>query len=284
MFVFFEYNSTGTPASSSTFQICVTHSGCTTPTTPTLNSPSNVTSNSVFLSWNNVGAADYDIYYTTGSCPWTSGNLYQNTTGTSITISGLSVATTYKFIVVAKNSSTCVSGNSNCQNATTIFVCPTPTIQSSNISFPSVGTNTMSVNWTNGSGTGRIVVAKAGGFINGSPVNDTPYSASTVFGNGNTIAAGEYVVYTGSGSGPVNITNLSPNTNYYFKVFEYNFCGSILFNTSNYTLNPNNQITNNISSVLNCTNAINISCGQSLSGTTGWCKFKRYNIQLYWMG
>jgi hypothetical protein len=89
------------------------------PTTPTLNSPFGVTVSSINLSWNNVGAASYDVYYTTGSCPWTSGTLIQNTTGTNITISGLSATTTYKFVIVAKNSSNCVSGNSNCQSTTT---------------------------------------------------------------------------------------------------------------------------------------------------------------------
>ena len=153
--------------------------------------------------------------------------------------------------------------------ATTTNSCSVPTIQAGNISFPLVGTNSMSINWTNGSGTGRMVVAKAGSFVNGTPTNGTTYAASTIFGNGSTIATGEYVVYNGSGSGPINITNLSPNTNYYFRVFEYNCTGSnIVYKSSNYTLNPNNQTTNGSTNNLNCTNAINIGCGQSLSGTT----------------
>ncbi|MBL0025182.1 MAG: hypothetical protein IPO98_09310 [Saprospiraceae bacterium] len=93
-------------------------SGCTTPTIPLL-TLSNVSSTSAYLSWNNVGAQSYDVYYSSGSCPWTTGTIYGNTTTNFLAISGLSTGTPYKFVVVAKNSSTCFSQNSNCQSATT---------------------------------------------------------------------------------------------------------------------------------------------------------------------
>lgn len=95
---------------------------CTPPAAPILISPTVISSTQIDLNWNTVsGATSYDVYYTSGSCPWNNGSLYSNTPSTSISILGLIPGTIYKFVVVAKNSSTCASGNSNCQSATTQF-------------------------------------------------------------------------------------------------------------------------------------------------------------------
>lgn len=106
---------------------------CTTPTTPTLNVPNVISSSQIDLNWNNVGANSYDIYYTYGNCPWNSGNFYTNTSSTSVSVTGLNPNTTYLFNVISKNSSTCTSGNSNCQSATTQQTNPISYLISGNV-------------------------------------------------------------------------------------------------------------------------------------------------------
>lgn len=55
-------------------------------------------------------------------------------------------------------------------------------------------------------------------------------------------AGGEQVIYTGTTINPITVTGLSPNTQYWFKVFAYGCTGS-LYNSSNTTNNPNSQRT-----------------------------------------
>src|SRR5436853_305840 len=59
-----------------------------------------------------------------------------------------------------------------------------PTVQASNVNFTSVGATSLQVNWTNGNGASRIVLAKAGSPVDGSPADGTAYTANAAFGNG----------------------------------------------------------------------------------------------------
>jgi hypothetical protein len=68
-----------------------------------------------------------------------------------------------------------------------------------------------------------MVVIKDGSAVSGTPVPGTTYADSTLFGSGDMLNAGEYVVYDGSGSS-VAITGLLPGHTYYLTAFEYN-CG-----------------------------------------------------------
>ncbi len=156
---------------------------------------------------------------------------------------------------------------SSCDLGCNSVACVAPSIQASNISFSNVGSAFMSVNWTNGNGVGRIVVAKEGSPITGVPLDGTIYFGNTKFGSGTTIGAGEYVVYSGTGSGSKSITNLNPGATYYFQVFEYNCSGvGIRYNIITATSNPNNQITS--STGLNCSAAIDLICGTPINGST----------------
>ncbi len=109
-----------------------------------------------------------------------------------------------------------------------------PTVQASNINFTNIGSTSLKVNWTNGNGVARIVLAKAGAPVDGSPVDGTAYTANTAFGSGTQIGAGNFVVFNGS-SNNVTVTNLAPNTTYFFAIFEFNGSGA----TADYLLaNP----------------------------------------------
>jgi|GEM_PF-5782701 len=100
-----------------------------------------------------------------------------------------------------------------------------PNTVAKNISFENVGATSMKIKWTNGNGNNRIVVLKAATTINTAPADSTIYSASDIFGSGDTLAGStsgrHYVVYNGPDSS-VTVTNLAANTMYYVRIFEYN--------------------------------------------------------------
>ncbi|MFP4024984.1 MAG: GEVED domain-containing protein [Thiohalospira sp.] len=85
------------------------------PTAPSNLSSSNVTENSVDLSWtastDNVGVTGYDIYK--------DGSYLANTSSTNYTVTGLSASTTYEFYVKAKDAAGNVSTASNTISVTT---------------------------------------------------------------------------------------------------------------------------------------------------------------------
>lgn len=97
----------------------------------------------------------------------------------------------------------------------------TPSGAASNVNFTNIGDSTLSVNFTNGNGQGRIVVARLNTTIAVAPSNNMLYNANTTFGLGATTGAGNWVVYNGNAS-TVNVTGLSILTNYVFDVYEYN--------------------------------------------------------------
>lgn len=109
-----------------------------------------------------------------------------------------------------------------------------PTTGASNLSFTPVNCDSYTINWDNGDGANRVVIMSELA-ITGVPIDQTNYVANSNFGSGSTIAVGEYFVYNGSGSS-VNVTGLSPNTNYFVLIFEYN--GTIINCTENYLLSP----------------------------------------------
>lgn len=97
---------------------------------------------------------------------------------------------------------------------------PAPAVQSSDVTFSNVTSNSLTINWTSGDGTNRLVLLKAGSVVNSSPADGSAYTASTSFGNGSQIGEGNYVVYNGIGNS-VNVTNLDGNTMYHVSIFEF---------------------------------------------------------------
>ncbi|MBI4649686.1 MAG: fibronectin type III domain-containing protein, partial [Bacteroidia bacterium] len=183
------------------------------------------TASSTFGSGTQLGTGNYVVFM--GS-------------GTSVNITGLSPGTTYYFKVYEYNCTgadskfNVTSPPSNSQATTS---CSTPTTQASNITFSSVGSSQMTVNWTNGNGEKRIVIINTiNSFTN--PVNGTDPSGNSVYGG-----SGEQVVYNNSGNS-ITITGLTSSTTYWFRVYEAKCTGSnILFFTDAATNNPNSQTT-----------------------------------------
>lgn len=96
-----------------------------------------------------------------------------------------------------------------------------PTIQASNVSFTNITNTAVRVNWNNGNGTQRLVIARPGFAVNMNPQNGTGYIANAVYGQGANLGGGNFVVYSGTNNF-VNVTGLNPLTQYFFAVFEFN--------------------------------------------------------------
>lgn len=96
----------------------------------------------------------------------------------------------------------------------------TPTVQSSNIIISGITSTTLTFNWTNGNGSSRLVLMKAGSTVNTEPLDGVSYTANSVFGMGSLIDTGTYVVRIGSG--PVTVTGLTQDTTYHIAVYEFN--------------------------------------------------------------
>ncbi|NRB47004.1 MAG: T9SS type A sorting domain-containing protein [Saprospiraceae bacterium] len=97
-----------------------------------------------------------------------------------------------------------------------------PATDPSNLSFSNVQATQMTISWTNGSGTGRLLVVKAGSAVDFTPTDCTAYSSS-LSGFGSVSfhrGGGNYTVHRGA-SNSVTITNLTPGLDYHFALFEY---------------------------------------------------------------
>ncbi len=143
-----------------------------------------------------------------------------------------------------------------------------PTLAASGLSFSNVSNSQMDVSWTIGNGAGRILVARKSGLVENDPVDGTPYGADPGFSNAYTIAAGEYVVYTNTGTGTgVTITNLRPGVTYYVELFEYNGqAGGI-----NYLENPSltgSQETRTYAPVITQSDPVTLSTNENASVST----------------
>ncbi len=217
----------------------------------------NITGNSLTISWTNgdgdrrlviareASAVNYtpvQLYrYSTGvstnfgvASDVGSGNkvLYAGTAN-SINVTGLNPGTDYYFEVFEYNG---LNGPvyripGTTANTTTD---DSPPGGASNINFYSIEGNRMSVQWTNGTGSRRMVVARLGAPVTAIPTDGTQYSASANFGSGDDLGGDQFVVYDGTGSA-VQVYSLVHSTEYYFKVFEY-------YGTGTYTIYQTSEV------------------------------------------
>ncbi len=112
-----------------------------------------------------------------------------------------------------------------------------PTRQDSTITFSSVSTFSLTANWLNGNGAGRIVI------MNTTNSFTNPTDGTTPSANANYSGSGQQVIYNGTGS-TVNVTGLTPGTTYHLRVFAYNGSGaSTKYSTASAPGNPNSQAT-----------------------------------------
>lgn len=109
---------------------------------------------------------------------------------------------------------------------TLVSAAQTPTVAATNVIFGNKYCSEVQVQWTNGNGAARIVIASEGAAVTSSPADNSFYLSSSTFSAGHLFSATEFVVYNGTGNS-VTVTNLKKNTTYYFSVFEYNGGGTV---------------------------------------------------------
>ncbi len=137
------------------------------------------------------------------------------------TLTGLQPSTTYHFAVVATNS----AGSNTGTDAQFATQAGEPSVPASSFAVAAHTINTSSLQWTIGSGTGRLVLAKKGSAVDVVPVDGFSYTASAAFGSGSQLGTGNFVVFADTGSS-VTVTGLLAGNRYYFSIFEYAGAGS----------------------------------------------------------
>lgn len=166
-------------------------------------------------------------YFGNGEAMGAGNYALQRSRSTSTTITNLQPGTTYYFALYEQNG---LYGPAYLRpgymaSFTTAAGVSTPTQPATTAVFSGVEGNAMRIGWTNGNGSNRIVVARAGSAVSSTPADATAYAANNQFGNGTNLGNGQYVVYNGNGT-YADVLNLQKNTTYYFAVFEYNGTGA----------------------------------------------------------
>jgi len=170
------------------------------------------TANTVFGFGNQIGAGNFVV---------------ARNTSTNVTITGLVQSTIYYFRIYEFNG---INLNTFYSTATVLAGDGTtllpPTVGATNLITTPVG-NTASLTWTRGNGTRSLVILRAGSAPT-DPVQYQNYFGSTAFGSGQAVGGG-HVIYFNS-SNTVNVTNLEPNTVYFYRVVEGNGTNGPVYN------------------------------------------------------
>lgn len=177
---------------------------------------STYTHNAEFSKGTDLGGGQY-IVYNSGSGAASVTNILPNTT--------------YHFAVYEYNGT----------GTNTSYLMTPLTYQAASASTPAAGvtdlaatpgSQSIEISWTNGPGKGRLIVMKEGGNVTATPADLTKYVAAPKFKDGVQIAAGEFVVYSNTGSS-VTVTGLDANKTYHFTIFEYNGADAPVYNVTN---------------------------------------------------
>lgn len=204
-------NSVGYGIFSSNSILITTGSGPTAPETPTSVSASSATDTSAQLSWTapvNNGGSSINGYWiqksSDGGSTWETVSV-TNTTSTSISVTGLTASTSYKFRVSARNSIGFGPFNDSPWASITTSATPTVPETPTSVSAGSATSSSLVISWT------------APGNNGGATILDYKIEKST---DGTTWTSAA----TGASSGHT-VSGLSASTSYYFRVAARNSVG-----------------------------------------------------------
>lgn len=260
-FAVFEYNGTGASIEYLTTPGSVSGTTVTAPTVqPSGLLVSSISGHSMKLSWTNplppnagtgrlvviregapvnVNPADLVSYpastlYGMGGNIGNGNYVVLESNSNQVTVDELKPNTTYYFAVFEYKGSSALVYNINNPPTASATTLPRPQQPSTAMSVSGVEGNAMTISITKGDGARRLVIAKAGSPVTAVPQDGVSYSSNGVFGSGQQIAPGEYVV-SNSTTASLSLANLSIGTTYYFAVYEYDGTGSYTaYLTSNY--------------------------------------------------
>jgi|GEM_PF-4496294 len=179
--------------------------------------------------YGNLQAGDNDYLY--GTCG-----------GTLATSSGANIYKVKKdgsnFTILKSFGTDLNAADGNLPGQVVLLPCNAPN-NASAITFSNVTTGSITLSGfaapSTGGATGYVVkINTVNSFT--PPANGSVPTANTLYGGG------EQVIYAGTSISPINVTGLSPNTQYWFKVFAYG-CTGMLYSNANTNNNPNMQQT-----------------------------------------
>lgn len=257
-FAVYEFDGSGTGTAYLTATgLTASQSTVTAPTQAASNiSFSNLQSSSVTIKWDNgngakrlvvmrrtdaVSGLPVDLKTYSGSSGFGSGatigggySVYSNT-GNTVTVTGLAGGFTYHVAIFEYNGNTQPIYITTDYPTASFSTSQAPTQAATTMQFANIEGNKMKVTWLPGNGNRRLVIARAGAAVTYKPIDNTSYTASPLFGSGEEVAPGEYVVYNNGGSNDVTVSNLTPGSTYHFAVFECNnISGSYYYLTNSY--------------------------------------------------
>ncbi len=232
----------------------------------TVNAATTITNSGFTATWADVpGSISYQLDVSTDNfATFVSGYPRSITPpALSFAVTGLSQATAYQYRVRAV--ATCASVESNTVSVTTLAT--PPTAQPTNMLFSSVTATTLTGFFTAPSTapTGYLVVRKAGSASAFTPTNNITYAKGFDTGDGIVAHVGSAFLF--------NETGLTPNTQYFYRVFAYNtFNGATSYlttsplqnNVRTTALEPTAQPTN-----LQFTSVTDVSFTVSYTAATG---------------
>jgi hypothetical protein len=230
-----------------------------------------VGTNTIFsVSATNVVSYQWQVNTGSGFVNLTNVAPHSNVTTANLSVTGITAGMNgYLYQCIVNGSSPCAAVTSSVA-ILNITASGAPTSAASSPLTNGIACNAFNLSWTSGSGSNRLVVVSTSP-VSGSPVNGTNYTANASFGSGGTIAAGEFVVYKGSGN-HIYITGLSASTTYYYKIFEYNGCSLNYLTTG--TIPNGNETT------ISCTSTPGLT-GVYINACEGSCGYEGNN-ELIW--
>jgi len=166
-----------------------------------------------------------------------------NDSGSVVSITGLQPYTTYRAMVFEYIGSVGIekymtaSSTDNPANFATVN--SRPDIQASGISFTDLTGHSLTVTYTKGNGSRRIIFVKKGVYSDVVPADSAVYSPNSIFGIGSELGSSGWYCVSDNNTTSAGISGLSPNNTYFVRIFEYNGgTNNKLFNTDSVVLNP----------------------------------------------
>jgi len=149
-------------------------------------------------------------------------NRPHNGSTSSYTFSELAHSVKYTFRVYPfSNNGTDINYKTDSVPTDSTIIIVSPSVQATNLLVDSIYETTANIRFSAGDGMQRLVIMKAGNPVDQLPNDNMLYTDGLAFGAGQDLGSGNFALYSGTDSS-LTVTDLSPNTEYFVRVFEFN--------------------------------------------------------------